>query len=310
MSRHFAPAQASADVGRTTGNTPANALVTASYAPDFERCRLLCETIDRQVTGFSSHYILVEGRDVALFRQLETSRRIVVDERDLLPSWLRPFDDPFSRGRRVWLSWRSMPLRGWHAQQLRRIGIAAHVADDALVFCDSDVAFLKPFDCGAFWNDGRLRLLRRDNALTSPPTADHLTWSRNAGIVLGIEPPQLSLHDYISTVIAWKRSTVVDMCAHIQKVRGVNWVAAIAARRKFSECIIYGRYVDEIIGGEGHFPSAKEFCRVHWDGQPMDDGQFRAFVASMQPGQVAIGMQSFIGTDLSRIRQLIGENPA
>ena len=52
------------------------AIVTASYAPDFERCRLLCETIDRFVTGASRHYILVEQRDVALFRQLETRDRI------------------------------------------------------------------------------------------------------------------------------------------------------------------------------------------------------------------------------------------
>jgi hypothetical protein len=37
----------------------------------------------------------------------------------------------------------------------------------------------------------------------------------------------------------------------------------------------------------------------------MSDEEFRAFVAAMEPGQVAIGMQSFIGTDVSRIRRLI-----
>ena len=80
--------------------TPSAAVVTASYAPDFERCRLLCETMDRHVTGVARHYILVEHRDVALFRQLEGSRRTVVDERDLLPRWLRVFDDPLSLFRR------------------------------------------------------------------------------------------------------------------------------------------------------------------------------------------------------------------
>mgnify|MGYP003411811708 FL=1 len=71
------------------------ALITASFGPDFERCKLLCETIDRHVTGYSTHYILVESADVPLFKSLETPRRKVIDEKDLLPSWLRPWPDSF-----------------------------------------------------------------------------------------------------------------------------------------------------------------------------------------------------------------------
>ena len=37
----------------------------------------------------------------------------------------------------------------------------------------------------------------------------------------------------------------------------------------------------------------------------LSDDEFRAFVAAMSPEQVAIGMQSFIGTDVSRIRRLV-----
>ncbi|OWK21969.1 hypothetical protein AJ88_13520 [Mesorhizobium amorphae CCBAU 01583] len=81
MNSRFVPdAAAGSDPLR---QTPTAAVVTASYAPDFERCRLLCETMDRQVSGVVHHYILVEHRDVALFRQLETGSRTVVDERDL-----------------------------------------------------------------------------------------------------------------------------------------------------------------------------------------------------------------------------------
>ena len=61
---------------------------------DLERCRLLCETMDQHVTGMSTHYILVEQRDVALFTQLEVRNRTVVDERDLLPTWLHAYWDP------------------------------------------------------------------------------------------------------------------------------------------------------------------------------------------------------------------------
>lgn len=291
-----------------TLKAPIAAVVTASYAPDFERCRLLCETLDRHVSGFAHHYILVEQRDVALFRQLEDSRRSVVDERDLLPSWLHAFDDPLSLfRRRIWLSLRTQPLRGWHVQQLRRIAIAAHAAEDVLVYVDSDVAFLKPFDCAAFSRDGKVRLFRRDGVLFSAGHDEHRIWSRNAGDALGIDASRVSTHDYISTLIAWRRETVNAMCAGIEKTHGRDWAAVIGSARQFSECMIYGRYVDDVIGGAGHFHGAEEFCRVHWNGQPLSDDAFRHFVATMAPEQVAIGMQSFIGTDVGRIRRLIGQ---
>ncbi len=287
--------------------SPTAAVITASYAPDFERCRLLCETLDRHVSGVAHHYILVEHRDVALFRQLESSRRSVVDERDLLPRWLRAFDDPMSLfRRRIWLSFKTQPLRGWHVQQLRRIAIAAHAREDVLVFCDSDVAFLKPFDTGAFWRDGKVRLFRRDGVLSKDGHDEHRIWSRNAASVLGIDPLEISTHDYISTLIAWRRQTVTAMCAEIEKVHGRGWVEVIGSARRFSECMIYGRYVDDVLKGAGHFHGAEEFCHVHWTGEAMSDDQFRAFVAGMAPEQVAIGMQSFIGTDIGRIRRLIG----
>lgn len=285
---------------------PAAAMITASYALDFERCRLLCETADQHVTGVAHHYILVEPNDVQLFKQLEGSRRTVVDERDLLPSWLRAMSDPLSRfRRRVWVSFKTMPLRGWHVQQLRRIAIADHIAELMLVYCDSDVAFLRPFDCSAFWRDGRMRLFRRDRALLRAGHEEHVLWSRNAGHVLGIESPPVSPHDYISTLISWRRHTVLDMLRRIEEVSGRNWVEAMAADRRFSECMIYGRYVDEVTAGAGHFLGSEEFCRVHWSGEPLSDAEFRDFVAGMSGDQVAIGMQSFIGTDLPRIRRLI-----
>ncbi|MEP6564086.1 MAG: DUF6492 family protein, partial [Mesorhizobium sp.] len=194
MNNRFVPSPA----GETDGlrQTPTAAVVTASYAPDFERCRLLCETLDRHVSGVAHHYILVEHRDVRLFRQLENSRRSVVDERDLLPRWLHVFDDPLSLfRRRIWLSLKTMPLRGWHVQQLRRIAIAAHAQEDVLIFCDSDVAFLKPFDTNAFWRDGKARLFRRDGVLANDGHDEHHIWSRNAGSALGIDASRVSTHD-------------------------------------------------------------------------------------------------------------------
>lgn len=304
MNSRFVPGDA--PMQAVDRKTPTAAIVTASYAPDFERCRLLCETLDEFVTGSAHHYILVEGRDVALFRSLETQRRTVIDERDLLPSWLHAWWDPTSLfRRRIWLSAKTMPLRGWHVQQLRRMAIGTHTSEDTLIYCDSDVAFLKPFDCSSFWHDGAARLFRRDNALLDPVEDDHRTWSRNAGAALGIDQPPLSPHDYIATLIAWRRDTLIGMCRRIEEVHGRHWVETIGSTRKFSECMLYGRYADEIVRGAGHFHDSTEFCRVYWAGPELTDAEFRDFIAGMKPEQVAIGMQSFIGTDLSRIRRLL-----
>ena len=296
--------------GKPLGDAPnvagTAAIVTASYAPDFERCRLLCETIDRFVAGAPRHYILVEQRDVALFRQLETRDRMIISERDLLPDWLRPYNDPLSLfRRRIWLSRRTQPLRGWHVQQLRRIAIATHVSEDALIYIDSDVAFVKPFDCRVFWRDGSVRLFRRDDGIAAA-LSDQEIWSQNAGAALGIPRSSPSPHDYIATLIAWRRDTVAAMCRHIEAVHSKSWVEAVASVRKFSECIMYGRYVDNVIGGAGHFHGSEEFCHVQWFGTPHSDEEISVFIAEIRPEQVAIGMQSFIGTDIARLRRLLG----
>lgn len=288
---------------------PTTAIVTASYAPDFDRCRLLCETIDSRLTGYKKHYILVEHRDVALFRQLESSRRLIVDERDILPNWLRPFWDPLSFfRRRIWISGRTVPLRGWHVQQLRRIAIAFHADEDALFYCDSDAAFLKPFDCRNLWHGSDLRLFRRDNALLVDCPDEQRQWSCNAARTLGLSDTAPSPHDYIGTLIAWRRDSVRAMCDHVEQVHDTHWAQAIAADRRFSECMIYGRYVDDVISTRDHFHDATELCRVYWFEPAPSEPEFRAFVSSMDPSQVAIGMQSFLGVDMTTVRNIVAGN--
>jgi hypothetical protein len=282
------------------------ALVTPSYAGDLERCRLLCQSIDRFVTGAQKHYLLVAGNDVKRFRQFEGRNREVVDERDLLPAWLHSFPDPVSLfRRRIWLSRRTPPLRGWHVQQLRRLAIAEKVSEAALVYCDSDVVFLKPFDLSVFWRDGRLRLYRRDGALPAGNAIGHDDWARNAAEVLGLPSGVGGRHDYISTVIAWRRATVLTLLAHLEALHHRHWVEALTLRRDFSECLVYGRFVDEIQNGHGHFHDPLQFCRVYWLGPRLSEDGLREFVASLTPEQVAVGIQSFTGTDLEPLRRLI-----
>ena len=288
------------------GQLKSTAIVTASFGPDFERCKLLCETIDRHVVGQSAHYILVESADVPLFKSLETPHRRVIDEKDLLPGWLRPWPDPFYLGkRRIWLSLRTKPLRGWHAQQLRRMAVAEKLTEDAFFYCDSDVAFLRHFDCADLWQGNDLRLFRRDNELKGEVPGDQHIWAENAGQLLGIEPKFVSPHGYVGTLIAWRRDRMLEMCRRIEDVTGRHWVEAIGKSRRFSECTIYGQFAEVVAGLEGHFVDTRDFCEVFWFAPVPTPQEFAARVKALKPEQVAIGVQSFLGADISYVRGLV-----
>lgn len=286
--------------------TKRTAIITASFGPDFERCKLLCETIDRHVTGHSAHYILVETADVPLFKVLESQNRRVIDEKDLLPSWLRPWPDPFYLGkRRIWLSLRTKPLRGWHAQQLRRMAVAEKLNEDAFFYCDSDVAFLRHFDCADLWRGEELRLFRRDDELKGEVPGDQHIWAENAGQLLGIAPDKTSPHGYVGTLIAWRRDRMLGMCSRIENVTGRHWVEAIGKSRRFSECTIYGQFAEVVSGLDGHFVDTRDFCEVFWFAPVPTPQEFAARVKALKPEQVAIGVQSFLGADISYVRGLV-----
>ena len=145
---------------------PSTALITPSHAADFDHCQLLCDSIDQYVEDRPTHYILVDDSDYAQFGQLAGPQRHIINELDILPSWLRSARQGFSpTARKFWYSNRTWPMRGWHVQQLRRIAIAFHLSEDGLLYCDSDMLFVRPFTTTDLWRDNCLRLYRKDNGI-------------------------------------------------------------------------------------------------------------------------------------------------
>jgi hypothetical protein len=282
------------------------AVMTASYVGDFDRCALLCESMDRFLKGQWHHYLLVERNDVKLFKSLEGPGRTVVSEADLFPFWLRSFPDPLSFGRRrIWLSPFSLPLRGWHAQQIRRLAMARHVEADALLSIDSDVVLVRPFDPSSLWSDGRLRMFRADNG-AHHATPGHLAWLAHAGSILGLPMRPEPAHDYISNMVAWRMDTARALLDHIERHNRKGWIRAVISSREISECMIYGRFADEVLGGAGHRPDPRSLSHVLWfrDTFPQTSEGLAQFMRELQPDHVAIGVQSFVGHPLSEIRRL------
>ena len=284
------------------------AIVTASYGADFERCRLLCDSMDARLKGRWNHYILVEQRDLPRFRSLQKPNRFIIDERDILPDWLRPFPDPLSLGRRrIWLGPHAVPLRGWHVQQLRRLGMGRLLDEETIFSADSDVALLREFDPAELWDGDRLKLYRRDGAMPVD-RPDHRSWVKRAGELLGLPDSAgaQAQHDYINTLIGWRTDTLAALLDRIEEVSGTNWMRAIARSRAISECTFYGRFVDDCLGGAGHVHSAEALCHVMWFASgPGYNPDLGSFIRQLEPHQIGIGIQSFIGFEMKDIRTAV-----
>jgi len=98
------------------------ALLTPTYGRDLELCTLLCESVDRHVTSFSKHYLMVPDCDFELFAHFESEHRSVLAASQFLPKWLRPLPRIVQRKRRqYWWSFRTKPVSGWHVQQFLKI---------------------------------------------------------------------------------------------------------------------------------------------------------------------------------------------
>ncbi len=284
------------------------AIITPSYAADYDRCLLLCDSIDAHVSGVQDHYILVDDEDFALFSGLAGVHRHVINECDILPDWLHAVRYGLgATSKKAWFSTRAWPMRGWHVQQLRRIAIAAHVDHAALLYCDSDMFFVRPFDGGVLWRGDDLRLYRKPGGITDDMT-EHLNWLKMASSILGLPEPEIPHHDYINNLVSWRRQSVLEMCAHIEAISGRDWVSTIARERKFSECLIYGGYVDGVVGQNcGHWNAETGLCLTYWDGAALDGKSLKQLVETMDETQFAIGIQSFTNTDTGLLRQLLDD---
>src|SRR5262245_14298579 len=119
-----------ASAGSTPVRTPMSVgLLTCSFRRDFELCRLMCETVDRFVPQTIEHVIIVPSSDLRMFSGLRSSRRRVESVSAFEPRWFVHLPQPSERWRKalrlprqeIILTPYSQPVRGWIAQQLRKL---------------------------------------------------------------------------------------------------------------------------------------------------------------------------------------------
>ena len=145
------------------------ALVTPSHRGDLERFVLLCDSVDRFVTGYDRHYVIVNDDDMALFARFDGDHRVVLPSSDFLPFWIRPLPRFLSRnGRRTWWSFRSAPLHGWHIQQLLKIKSILSLPYRRYCIVDSDNVFFRPFNVATYAGNDSIPLYVDRHAVRNP----------------------------------------------------------------------------------------------------------------------------------------------
>jgi hypothetical protein len=266
---------------------PELALITCSYAPDILRCRRMCHSVDRWVAGDIKHLLIVPARDVPLFRALENGRRSVLAVEDVVPGkfWQLPFSQ------RWWLDRHGWPLRGWVMQQVTKLSANFASCAELLIFVDSDLQFIRPFGTDNVVRGERLRLHRIPGAKS---TGQHLGWHHRAADLLGV-PRQYFGHDYIGQLISWRSSHLAGLQDHLEQLHDQPWYSGIARSLQVSEYILYGAYLEAVVGMEhsGHFGCDGDLAHCCWFREEADalaDGS-----TPLRSDAVAVLLQSNLG---------------
>lgn len=278
-------------------------LVTPSYWRDFELCAALCESVDRFVTSFSKHYLLVADDEVPLFSRLTSDRRHVVPISQLLPSWLKPLPQFVRReNRRWWWSLRVKPLSGWHIQQIAKIAASRDLPEERYCMIDSDVMFFRPCDLRRFTRPNQLPLFRRPQAIHAEATM-HGRWIASSHRLLGLGQPLFPGDDFIGHIIVWDQHAVRAMTACIESVSGVEWIEALCRIRDVSEYMLYGYFVQSVPSlMDRHQLATTEQCVSYWDEKALSRHEIESMLRAADGSQVAFSATAFSNTPLDTIR--------
>ena len=287
------------------------ALLTPTYARDLELCTLLCESVDRHVTSFGKHYLLVPDSDYELFSRFISDRRTVIPASAFLPAWLRPMPRMFRRRRRqFWWSMRARPVNGWHVQQLLKIAAATALPHERYCILDSDIVFFRDFDLARYEAPNTLPLFRATNEITADKAA-HSRWVATSHQLLGLPAPPLPAPDYIGHIIFWDRDATRAMVSRIEAVAGCDWIEALCRTRDFSEYMLYGYFAEsDFASVASHSLVASTPCVSYWEASRLDKAGLHRLFGRASRDDVAFSVASFSLTPVEIIRAAVMENEA
>jgi hypothetical protein len=237
----------------------------------------------------------VPRSDLKLFGRLAGPRTHIHCETDFLPRTFVPV--PFINIK-VNLRCPLPPVRGWIQQQVIKLAAVAASKEEAVLIADSDVEFFRRFTAEIFIRDGNVRFFCNPNHVDER-LPRHMIWHRVARELLGLPPAEPPYPDYISSLLVWDPRIVRRMLARVTAMTGRPWSTAIGGQLHFSEFVLYGVFVDNLVGAPGNsFVSDDPLCRSHWEPVPLTPDSAAEFIRGVRPTDVAALIQSKSRTPL------------
>ena len=282
---------------------PSINVITPSYRPDLELCADLHDSVLAHLPPGTQHQVIVPRSDMAAFSRVLGSSAQVHDVGAFLPSTLHklPRANAWLESRRPW-----PPVRGWVAQQLVKLEAAARSHADLVLLVDSDLVFVRPVGASMFMAADQPFVYRAPDAIHAGMPR-HVTWHRVARELLGLPasvgPP---LPDYVCWPGVWEPRLVRAMLTRVEQVAGRPWARTIGSQLHFSEMILYGVYVDEVLPPDQR-PSATQDmrCRHHSEERSLTETEIAAMVGELAAGDVAVMISARSGTDLEARRRVL-----
>ncbi len=233
---------------------------------------------------------MVPSRDVRYFKPLESRRRRILATEDVLPAHC--YQLPLFN--KLWMDTRGWPIRGWILQQLTKLSAHRVTDSELIVFADSDIQFIRDLRIDQFFKGDQFRMICLPGEKQS---GRHLNWHNRAGELLNIGTGYQG-NDYIGQLVCWRRSNLVQLHDHIETVTRRPWHTEVMRSWDLSEYILYGAFVDKVLGREqaGHFYDDNDLCHCCWFQHEADE--LASGEASVSPRAIALLIQSNLGLDI------------
>jgi hypothetical protein len=189
-----------------------------------------------------------------------------------------------------------------------KLSAATALDCSVVVVADSDVALLQRLEVYSVLRDGVVRFYRKP-AGVDRAMRQHRRWHATAEELLGVKADESRRDvDYISPFLAWNPLLVNTLRTTVESAARGDWRTAMASQAAFSECILYGRYVDEVADPPSRtWWSDDDLCQTYWDTQPLSDVSFEHLLAGLSSATLALHIQSTSATTLAVRQQAIAE---
>lgn len=282
------------------------AFITPSYAPDFERCQLLCRSIKQFVSPSVDHYIIVDQIDVELFQRLQDSNTKIISKQSLLPFKVKCL--PLGKTKQVWFSQRTLPFRGWIFQQIAKLAVAQIVDKDILVYVDSDLAFVRPLNLQSFIRGDKVRLFRDpyEENISQKMFRKKIRMHKNVSRLLGLPSPNQLWTKYDGNILPWRRENILKLYQHLEKISGHGWIETLCNSWSFSENCMYGGFVTYILQEQsGHYDDDQYLCHTSRYTPNMSDEELQNFLTKIRPEHIAVMISAKSGISVDRYQALL-----